>query len=80
MLRDMAGPHSQPFPPEATAPGQEKTYLAFDLVPARNGNIPFVVMTVTGPENALCVRLNPPTIGDMIRQLDDLRRQLKHLR
>lgn len=58
-------------------PGQEETYLAFDLVPARNGDLPFVAMTVHGPENALCVRLNAPTVRDMERKLMELYKQLK---
>lgn len=69
----------QPAPSEVTIPGQCETSIGFDLVTEGHA-LPFVAMTVTGPENALCVRLAEPTLGDVIRRLTMLKEQLKALR
>jgi hypothetical protein len=75
----MAFTPAQPFPPEVTVPGQEITTICFDLITDRNAE-PFVAMIVSGPENALCVRLNAPTLGDMIQRLMELHTKMKKAR
>lgn len=61
---------------EALVNGQQETCMTFDVVDARSGQERFVACTVTGPENALCLRLNRRTVRQMMRTLAQLEREL----
>lgn len=64
---------------EIIVPGQKETSIETDLI--REGHPrPFVSMVITGPENALCLRLNEHTMGDLIRRLQQLKNELRELR
>lgn len=64
---------------EMIIPGQVETSIETTLI-AEGQPAPFVAMVVSGPEQAICLRLNEPTLGDLIRQLTELRTQLKNIR
>lgn len=55
---------------EARPKGHRETALEFAVMQPRKDDTPFVLVTVTGPENALCIRLNKRAVRDVIRTLE----------
>lgn len=50
------------------------------MLPSRDDQEPFMVMTVYGPENALCLKFGKATLGDLILILQHQHEELNRTR
>lgn len=61
---------------EVILPGQKETCISTQVI-RPEGDTPFVCMVVTGPENALCLRLNAGTLKTLRNQFDHLLKEMR---
>jgi|GEM_PF-6645495 hypothetical protein len=65
------------MPTEVIPKGQEETHLSFDVVAPRNGDEPFLVMTVHGPDAPVCLTFRRRTVRELIETFKGYHKELR---